>query len=484
MMNANTTPALLKPSLRQGRWQRYVFLGLVINSAIWGGTLFFLEVTKPTYISEWALILPGSAPGVNVDLPNIGQASSSSSSPFGGPTQDPRANYEFIAMSEPVLKKAAALMKLTVEEFGEPKVKLLDNTTIMKFQVKGTSAKQAQQKSQVLYQTLVRQLTLLRVEELARRDEGVQSTLRSARAKLDVAQQRLSNYKVASGLSFPGQVDNLSVNVEQLRRQRSEVLAQQQQVTTRLQQLSISLKITPQQAASAFVLQADQLFQQNMKDYSEASANLSVLLSKWGPNHPVVIKEQARQEAAQAALSNRSSLLLGGAITQQTLGAIQLTTSDQGSGRASLFRDLVAVQADRQGLVAQAQSLDRQINSLENRLNGLAQGQSTLESLKRDVQTAEAVFASTVAKLDLGKSDIFTAYPLVQMVQEPNLPDKASAPKKSLVLAGATVGSILASAGLVLLWWRKRLLAIAYHSKSIPSLPALPIETSLESEKA
>jgi uncharacterized protein involved in exopolysaccharide biosynthesis len=482
MMNA-TNQALLKPSAKKGRWQRYVFMGLVVNSAIWGATLFFLKVAKPTYISEWALILPGSGPGVSVNLPDIGQASSSSSSPFGGPTQDPRANYQFIATSETVIKKAAAIVHLPPEKFGEPKIKLLDNTTIMKFQVTGSSAEEARQKSLALYKALVSQLTLLRVEELARRDDGIQSTLESAKAKLVENQQRLSAYKLKSGLSFPGQIDNLSVNVEQLRRQRAELVAQQQQVGNRLQQLSTSLKISPQQAASAFVLQADQLFQQNLKDYSEASANLPVLLAKWGDNHPNVIKEKARLEAAQAAISNRSQSLLGNAINSQMLGAIQLTANE--SGRASLFRDLVAVQADFQGLTAEAQAIDQQIKLLESRLNGLAQGQTTLENMKREMQTAEAVFASTVAKLDLGKSDIFTAYPLIQMVQEPSLPDKASAPKKSLVIAGAAIGSLFSSGGFALLWWRKRLMAIARNPKSsASSLPALPIDPILGSEKA
>ena len=124
-----------------------------------------------------------------------------------------------------------------------------------------------------------------------------------------IAQQQLSNYKVNSGLSFPGQVDNLSVNVEQLRRQRTEVLVQAQQSTRRLQQLAVNLGISSQQAADAFLLQADQQFQQNLKSYSETTANLAVLRSKWGLNHPDVVRELAKQDASGIGLRDRSKKL-------------------------------------------------------------------------------------------------------------------------------------------------------------------------------
>lgn len=453
-----------KPS-EKGQWRVYLLLWLLINTTIWSAAILYLKKAKPTYISEWALILPGTGPGVSVNLPEIGQASSSSNSAFGGASSDPRANYQFIATSDAVLGRAATQMNLSIEDFGKPRVKLLDNTTIMTFQVTGATPEQAQQKSKIMYQALVQRLSELRVEELGRRDEGVQATMKAAQSKLHQAQKRLSAYKVSSGLSFQGQVENLSVNVEQLRRQRSEMLAKRQQTGTRLAQLATSLGITPDQAAKAFVLQADQQFQQNLKDYSESSASLVVLLSKWGENHPNVVKEQARQQAAQIAIAQRSTELLKQAVAPQLLEFLQLG-SDQGAGRSSLFRDLITTQAEYEGFNAEVESLEQQIKQLDNRLSGLAQGQSTLENLKRDVQTAEAVFASTLARIDLSKSDIFTAYPLTQLVAEPSLPESPSTPKKSLVYLGAGLGSMLSGAALTLLAMRKRLLKLYQNRKS------------------
>lgn len=453
-----------KPS-GKGQWRIYLLMWLLINVTIWSAAILYLKKAKPSYISEWALILPGSGPSVSVNLPEIGQASSSTNSAFGTASSDPRANYQFIVMSDAVLGKAASQMNLSIDEFGKPRLKLLDNSTIMTFQVTGGTPEQAQQKSKAMYQALVQRLSELRVEELRRRDEGVQATLKAAQFKLHQAQKTLSDYKVTSGLSFQGQVENLSVNVEQLRRQRSEMLAKRQQIGTRLAQLANSLGITPQQAANAFVLQADQQFQQNLKDYSESSSSLVILRSKWGENHPMVVKEQARQQAAQTALAERGIALLKQAIDPQVLDFLHLGVNDQGSGRSSLFRDLITSQAEYQGINAEVQSLEQQIGQLDDRLNGLSQRQATLENLKRDVQTAEAVFASTLARIDLSKSDIFTAYPLVQIVSEPSLPRSVSTPKKSLVYLGSGLGSLLSGGAVILLAMRQQILSVHQNRK-------------------
>jgi uncharacterized protein involved in exopolysaccharide biosynthesis len=341
---------------------------------------------------------------------------------------------------------------------------LPDNTTILQFQIKGRTAQQAQQNSYALYRALLQKLKQLRAEEIVRRDEGTQATLKSAQTKLKAAQNHLSQYKARSGFSSQSQLSDLSSNIEQLRRQRAEAIAQQQLTTQRLQQLSSSLGLTPQQAANAFVLQSDQRFQLNLKDYSEASTTLEILRSKWGENHPQVIKERSKQQAAQMALMERSRSLTGETVDLRNLEFLQLRGSDQGSGREGLFRDLVTVRAEQQGLRAQIQALEQQLTQLETRFASLAERESVLDTLKRDVQVAEAVFASTVAKLDLGKSDMFTAYPLVQLVAEPSLPDEPASPKTTLILLGSGLSSLFVTIGLVLLWQRNRQFTVVADS--------------------
>jgi uncharacterized protein involved in exopolysaccharide biosynthesis len=326
--------------LLKSRWLRYTILSLLGNTFIWGSSLQYLKVTKPTYTTEFALILTGASFGVNVNLPGIGQATSSSGSALGSSTYDPRANYEYIFTSGQVVKAAAAIAKIPEDKFGKPRIKLIDNTTIMKFEVTGKSPAEAHNKSLALYQAMVDQINALRTGEITQRKQPTQQILLSAQQKLQEAQKKLSEYKIRSGLSYPEQVGNLSTNIEQLRRQRAEFKAQEQQTTIRLQQLVNDLELSPQEAANAFMLHADQIFQQNLKDYSEATSKLEVLITKFGPNHPQIVKETKRQEAALAAILQRGESLLRKPMTIELLQRLALAVN--GSSRDTLFQSLVS----------------------------------------------------------------------------------------------------------------------------------------------
>lgn len=441
-----------------GRWQLYLLLGLATNLAFWVSAFLYLKVTPPIYTSHSAINLPGAGSNANVTLPGIGQASYENSSPYGSSSsQDPRENYKFIAQSGSVLKEAADQINMSLGEFGSPRIKVLDNTTIMEVEFNGASPQEARNKSLAFYKALEARLNELRSQEAIQRDVGFQTGLNSSQKKLQLAQKSLSDYKASSGLNSDNQISNLTTNIEQLRRQRAEILAQQQQASTRLKQLSVNLKLSPQTATDGFVLQTDQIFQQNLKNYSDASAAVVVLESKFLPNHPTVVTERAKRDATQQALLARSQSLLGRPVSLATIKQLNLSNTNSGAAPGeTLFQQLVTVQADQKGLTAQAQALDQQIAQLESRLKNLAQQESKLDALKRDMQVAEAVFSTTLTRLDIGKSNTFGSYPLIQIVAEPSLPDSRSAPKKAYVYLGAALGSLFSTTGLGLLWRRDR----------------------------
>ncbi len=443
-----------KSTRNQGQWLHYLALGLLANAALWGSALLYLKVKKPTYTSTWAITVPSSGADANVNLPNIGQASYQNSSPYSILNQDPRQNYKFTAESEPVIAAAAAQLKMPPEKFGQPRIKIVDSSTIMEIELKGASPEEARNKSLALYKALQSRLSELRTQEIAQRDLGTQVALNSAQKKLEIAQNRLSDYQARSGLTSNEQLSQLSSNIEDLRKQRAVVVSQQQQANARLGQISSSLNLSSQQAAEAFALQTDQIFQQNLKDYSDASASLTVSLSQFTSEYPTVIAQRAKRDAAQAALLSRSRFLLNRPVDQATVERLNLANTNSTTGRVKMFDDLVTSQADQRAIQAQAQALDQQIFQLENRLKGLAQQEATLDALKRDVQVTEAIFSSTVTRLDLSKSNSLGSYPLIQMLAAPSLDKSPSSPKKTFVLLGTALGSLLIDAGLVLLWLR------------------------------
>jgi len=439
---------------RVNGWWVYILWMVLLNGGIWGGALAYLKIAKPKYVSKLAIILPGGNVGSNVNLPSIGQASSSSTSAAGGSSLDPRANYQFILNDDLTLEEVAENLRIKPSELGKPKSKLVDNTSILQIEIEGPSAKAAQERGYALYTTLMSKISKLRQDEINRRDEGTQNTLDLAKQKLADSQQKLASYKSRSGLSNSDQVKELAVILEQLRKQRAEMLAQSVLLGDRVAQLSSSLGLSVEEASAAFILQADPIYQQTLRDYSEATTSLNVFQSKWGDNHPQIVKERTRQSAARTALVQRANLITGREPSLQELARINLNLAGN-AGKESLYRDLVAVTAEQKGVTAQAEELSQQIIEFEIRLRDLTQKQLELDRLQRDAQVAEAVFASSLAKIDLSKSDLFTAYPLAQLLSPPSLANEAAAPQPKLVLAGAFVGSLLVSTGIFLLWLKK-----------------------------
>lgn len=439
-------------------WLRYLGIGIVTNVAIWSLAIFYLLKASPTYSSKFAISLPAASSSTNVNLPGIGQTTASSDSPYQTPSQDPRENYKFLLNSRDVLKTASQQLNMTLKEFDEPRITIIANTTLMQVELSGDTPEQAQAKGKSLFDALQQKLNELRNQQVAQQDRILQETVNASQIKLKQAQKRLSDYKTSSLLNSAQQISNLTNNIEQLRRQKAEVIAQKQQANMRVIELSNNLNLSANQASDAFVLQPDPVFQKALQDYTEANAAYTTLSSRFLPAHPAVIEERAKRDAAQTLLLERSRLILGRPVNLATLAQLNVSNSTSGTstGRASLSQQLVATEVEREGLAAQAKALEQQIMELEARQKMLAQKESTLADLERDVRTAEAVFSSTLARLDLAKSNVTAAYPEIQVFSAPSLPGSATSPKPIFVFAGAALGSLFCSNAIFLLWLRQR----------------------------
>jgi uncharacterized protein involved in exopolysaccharide biosynthesis len=435
-------------------WKLYLPLWLVANALIWSATLLYLKKTPPTYTSDWKIILPAAKSSSNVVLPGIGQASTSEA-PASSQSSDARQNYKYLAESEDVLESAAKQLKMPVKKFGKPRIKIVDNTTLMQFEIKGDSPQEAQKKAFAFHNALQVKLDELRKEEIAQQNSSLKGFLGGAEEKLQGAQQRLSTYKAQSGLSSSDQLRDLSVNLEALRRQRAETVAQLQQVNARFRDLSATLGLSSQEAVDALVLQADPLFQQYLADYSKATTTLVNLSAKFLPDHPAVSAKQKEKDVAQAALFQQAQSLLGRSVSVATLEKLN-SGSGSSSQRVALFQELISLQGQEKGLQAQAQELGQQIAQLESRLATLSQQESQLDNLQRDIRIGEAVFSSTLTRLDLSQSNLSASYPPISFLSKPNLPEKPSAPKKKIVLLGTVMGSFFMTTGMTSLWLLSR----------------------------
>ncbi len=447
-------------------WQRYLIAGIVANVALWTASLVFIQAAKPSYTSDWAITLPGGGVNSNVNLPQIGSADTTVATPFNNINRDPRENYKFLITSRPVLEAAASQLGVPLSEFGRPQIEIVENTTLMTFSMDGETPEDAQQKALALHNSLQQRLEILRDEEANQQDMGSRAILEDSQQRLQQAQRRLSEFKSQTGLADLEQIQQLSGNIEALRRDRAAILAQQQQAGARLGQLSANLNVSPTQATAAFTLREDRVFQENLVAYSQAYANFEALSGQLGPNHPAVVSARSERDSSEAAMMARGQQILGESVSSGTLAQLNLS-GQEASTRANLFEDTVLTQVNQQGLAAQANELGQQISEMEARLRQLGEYGSNLEALRRDLTIAEAIFSSTLTRLDLGRTDGFGSYPLIQLLTEPTLPRQTSFPNAPIVLLGTALGSIFVTAGIILLWIRHRMLLNRLDEKDV-----------------
>jgi capsule polysaccharide export protein KpsE/RkpR len=437
-------------SLSKGKRRAlYVGVALAALTIIWLPVGLFLAVKTTTYTSKWDLILPGSGAGLAVSLESVGQASASAASPYASHSVDPKVNYKAIAESEPVLSAAAAQMEMSVRSFGIPRIKLVDQTALMHFSITAPTAEQANCKAQALHHALQSELERLRADEMQQRDEAVNRVLRSYNETLHQAQQNILDYQASSRIISLEQFAELTMNLERLRVKLGEMKAEHASVSGNIESLQQSLDTTARVAAALHTLQQDALFQELADKWATAASSLSETRSKWGERHPEVVTARDAHNRLRNILHKRARKL----VPDSNMDPDKLVAL--GTSNASLYTQLVDLTTRENGLRKQIITTEENLNTQQKFLEESTTDASNLEDLKRKHQVATAVMTTALAKLDMGKSDHFSSYPLLQILAQPTMPEKPDSLARSLALIGALFATLVSIFGLLLLWIRK-----------------------------
>jgi uncharacterized protein involved in exopolysaccharide biosynthesis len=326
---------------------------------------------------------------------------------------------------------------------------------LIQLQIQGDTPRLAQVKALALQSTLEESLEQLRKDESGNQSQNLTKNLAQMRQKLETARQKLASFQARTRLNSGEQPNILLNNIEQLRRQSSEVNAEKQKIIARSNQLLTDLGLSAREAADALLLNSDSQFQEYLSNYSQVSTELIKLKTKYLSSHPSVIAQQAEQDDIQTELYRRGELILGRPFTQATLTTLNINTNNSSvSQRANLFQELISAQAEQQGLENQARELSAQITSLETKMATLTRYGSELQKLQRDVQLSETVFSSTVTREDLNKPQASAAYPPISIISQPDLAKEPTAPNKKYIFLGSLFSSLLLTTGIYSLWRR------------------------------
>ncbi len=438
----------------------YLGLGLLANTIIWCLAAAYLNLSPKNYISEWGVKVLSNNSGVDVTLPEGWRASSGANNSKPLVSEDPRSDYVYLIQSPDIKKEAASAVGTPVDDFGDISITTDSQSTIIGLSISGETPEQAQNKANALYSALDRRVNQLRQAEVLRRRKETQASLESARQKVDQAQGELADYQASSGLNADSQIQDLASGIEQMRQQYAQSIAQEKGVGSQVQQLAADINASSAGAADAYQLQSDPVYQNQFQEYGVAAAAYADLSAQLGDQHPQVVAKRAEVQGLAAALENRGSFLLGRPVDQATLSQLAPLSLDPRveASRGALFQEAVSGRASQSGLQSQSAELANQMALLENRLARLSQDQFKVNALKRNLQSAETLYASALTTLNLSGEDIYSIYPPVQLAAEPTLPaeDKYISPNPTIAIGGALAASFLVTTGLLLLWTNGR----------------------------
>jgi uncharacterized protein involved in exopolysaccharide biosynthesis len=428
----------------------YLRFALVSLLIVWFIVLIAQRMLANDFVSKATLIVPGGSPSVSVSLDSIGQSSSAPASAYNTMHLSPKVIYREMAQSEAVRADAARALGVTPEEFGTPRIKLVDETSLIHIEFRALDPEAARRRAAALIDALQRQLDRLRQDELDRRAATVNANLQVYQDAVAAARARIAAVQAESGLVSTSQFNEISSSLVTRTRRVAELKADVDRLETEQTVLTERLQVAAADAALALKLTADPAAAKLLADYADITTQLKTERRRLGPEAPALIQLKKRWETVEAQLSD--TVLRAGAGRQPNLEAIVNIANN--SHQADLFKRLVGNEAALHGKRAEFATTTQETATLERDLNRLASAAARLEDHRKDLLVAEAVLTTAMARLNTSKSDIFGSYPLLQVLSAPSLPTRVASNVPLLAFAGGLAGTLLVSLGWFLAWLR------------------------------
>lgn len=443
-----------------GRFPRYLAFALMGGAMIWAPITGYLRTAPLSFKSQTSLILPGSGASASMNLNGIGQASSYANSAFSSNSVSPTETYKRLIGADRILEAAAAAMELTRAEFGKPRIDLVDQTSLIHVEMTGGSAEDAQARGDALLEAFFSELDALRDDEQSTREDSGLAAIEDYRVSVAATRDDISNLQRETGLISGAQYDSIVESTRLLQARVQDLAATLSEKSKSVAALEASLDIPASAAAATLKLYADAEFMALTDEVALHAANLAQARSSFGEGHPKV-------QDARAAYSTVSAAALAQAARVTSIEPEKLTMLDlaPAGARADLLSELVKMDAERAGVAQQHETLSARLVEEEAALHRLAPTAARLQDLQRDFSVAEAVFATAIARAQSTKSDVYASYPLVQVLENPSLPDRPSSPNRKLAVAAGGAATFMLLIGLMLGWVRSAVIGRLINEK-------------------
>ena len=427
-----------------GRLPRYLAFALLGGTLIWAPITGYLKTAPERYKSVASLILPGSGASASLNLNGIGQASSYASSAFASNAVSPTETYKRLLGADRIIDEAARTLDMPRRELGRPRVNLVDQTSLIHIEMVGSSPDDAQARAEAVLEAFFAELDALRTDEVDTREDSGLQAIADYRTSVSETRADIVQLQADSGLLSVDQYDDLVNRHQTLAARMQELSARLSDKSAEVAQLEAQLGIGAPMAAATLKLFADAGYVKMLEEGALHEAALAEARAHYGPSHPKVQEaRQARNSASGAALALATRIT---GLSADKLSALDLAPNGV---RADLLSQLVEKDADRAGTEEELAALQRQLAVSEADLELKRHAAAALQDLERDFAVAEAVFASAIARAQSSKSDFFASYPLVQVLENPSLPENPSSPNKTMAIAAGGAATFMMLIGLL-----------------------------------
>ncbi|MEO1039581.1 MAG: hypothetical protein AAFX09_08545 [Pseudomonadota bacterium] len=442
----------------RGRVLRYALV-LTLGALFIGGASSAYYLMSPrSYTSGFSLILPGAGTSARVNLETLGSTDASAPSPFSSPSLSPTVQYKRLMDSHRIRGAVARQLGVEVGQLPSFKIRLQDQTPMIFVQMNAGSADQAFVLSETLLAVFQRELDALRQEERAARDDAFKSALAQYEADVATARTAVLVLQSETGLISRGQYDTLVTDANGLEQQHGTAQDRAALLTAQSRRLSQLIGLEPDVAAAILILRGDPQFEALRIDLGEAANEIASLREVLGSNHPDMRTATDRHAGLLNEMAARGEALLGVARYR----ALRLADINLDDERANMLRQMVELAAEAAGENAAAAALAERISAIRTRIADLSPIVADLEARLRAHRVSETVFASAVARLSTAQTDLFSSYPMVQVLEAPARPDSPTSPSLKIAAGAAIAGYLVFVMGVLLLWLRLPLIRLLW----------------------
>ena len=460
--------------------KRRALPALVTFTAVIGGAVAYLTVTPRLYEASARLIQDDRRVSVSELGRDLTQVSSGA--PGGASAL---ANQAELVKSERVLERAIALAslksnngspgsKITSGELNQGlSVKIVPATNILQLSYKSKDPELAAQLLNAVSQAMIDENTKTISSEATKVREFLESSeIPNARKRLATAEQRESQYRHISGIiSFEEQTKSVVESLATLEDQERSLTAQLQETKGRdasLRQIT-DAKSLDKAYASVRGGQDEQLKTLRAK-LTELNTKLIEGRLRLTENHPSVIALVEQRDNLNKLYTEQLARVspANSSVASSTVAGEQISQD--------LTSKLLANETERSAIEKKLKTVKDQRTQLQIRLAKLPILQQPLIALTREREEATASLKSLQSKLEEARITEAQKVSNLRLIEAAKPPTIASSPKRSAVLALATVfGTVLGAGVMLLLEVMDNTLKDASEAEELLSLPLLGV---------